>query len=115
VLLTVTASTMIARFGLRDKVGCHRVVVEKCEEVSIEKVVELCSTEQLRAAVSTRSLRNRSHGAHIEALTQRLQSGRDAVDAGGVLDVGEAVHFLRCGLQSSRQFRGADMLLDHFV
>src|ERR1039458_5291707 len=43
-----------------------------------------------------------SHRAHIEALAKRFQGGGDAVDAGGVLDVGEAVDFLWCGLQAPR-------------
>jgi hypothetical protein len=36
-----------------------------------------------------------THRAHIEALAQGFQGGGDAVDAGGVLDVGEAVDFRR--------------------
>jgi hypothetical protein len=32
-----------------------------------------------------------------------------------VLDVGEAVDLLRCGLQSAGQFSGAYVLLDHLI
>jgi len=56
-----------------------------------------------------------SHRAHVEPLAERFQGGGDAVDSGGVLDVGEAVDLLRGGLQAPRQFRGANVLLDHLV
>ncbi len=52
---------------------------------------------------------------HIQALAESLEGGGDTVDAGGVVDVGEAVDFLWGGFQAARQFGGADLLLDHLV
>src|ERR1700674_684616 len=55
-----------------------------------------------------------SHRAHIEAIAQGFQGGGDAVDAGGVLDVGEAVDLLGWSLIAAPIPRG-ERVLDHLV
>ena len=58
---------------------------------------------------------SRSGGADFEGFAEGLHGEGDAVDLGGVAEVGEAVDGLRGGAEAAGELGGADMLADHFV
>jgi len=108
-LPNLTASTMISRFGIGRKVRCHKGAVENVgggdnfdldpsggvlavfrdgPPNGVEVVASL--RRELKRRFHPRFRPEASDRAHIEAIAQRFQGG-DAVDAGGVLDVGEVV------------------------
>lgn len=50
----------------------------------------------------------RLSGADFEGLAEGLHGHGDAVDLGGVAEVGEAIDGLRGGAEAASEFRGAD-------
>lgn len=56
-----------------------------------------------------------SGGADFEGFAEGLHGKSDAVDFGGVAEVGEAVDGLRRSAQAAGEFCGADVLVDHFI
>lgn len=55
------------------------------------------------------------HHSNLQRLAQRLQRPRNPVDFSGVAQIGEAIYFLRRGVEPPGQFSGAHPLPDHLI